>query len=172
MGCGEPINENGGLASCGSPSSDRLGNGFLDIDGGNLHAQVLLAVADGLVKALAAMISHGPNLLCLQFTLDGGSDRCSGDHWRTDPGLTFAADQQNAVKRDGLIRTFRFTGPVQENGVSRRDFELLALVFNNGVHVVFRFLLRGGDCDKRAEVVKGRFPTPGSIRVISPNADN
>src|SRR5579871_604132 len=115
----------------------------LYVDAGHANAGVLLAVADGLVEALAALVLDRADLGAFGGAEHVGGDRRATDQRGADLGLALATDQKNPVERDGLFVLSYL--PVDQNRVAARHLMLTAAIFNNRVHDAPEFVEKEGE---------------------------
>src|SRR5580698_9470787 len=71
------------------------------VDRRDLHAEILLAMADGLMETLAAGVLDGADLLALHLGHDVAGYRRAHNRRLANLGSAVAADEEHAVKREG-----------------------------------------------------------------------
>src|SRR5437773_5447000 len=100
-----------------------------DVDPGDLHPQIALAVTDLAVVALAALVLLDVDLVALLFADDVGGDGRLRNSRKPDLGRAFAGHEQHAVELNGLFVLLGLA--IDEDRVAAGHFELLAALFDD-----------------------------------------
>jgi hypothetical protein len=119
----------------GCPSTALSSDENSDFDVRDSEGQLRLTVSDFLVEALTAAMLDDVDLLALHGAEDFGDDAGTGYNGQPDLGLSFAADEEDAIEGIGLLR-FEVAGDfgIDAKEVALSDFVLSTTIIDNCVH--------------------------------------